>query len=115
MGGEDKPTGIIVLTVLYVIEGLYGLAAGAAMFGGNSIFNFGMGSAILSAVGAITVIIGLIDLLIAYGLWELKSWARTAAIVLAIIGLLGFPIGTIISIIILWYLFKPEIKEAFKA
>ena len=115
MGGEDKPTGIIVLAVLYAIEGLFGLAAGAAMFGGSSMFNFGMAGAVLSAVGAVLVIIGLIDLLIAYGLWELKSWARTAAIIFAIIGLLGFPIGTIISIIILWYLFKPEIKEAFKA
>ena len=96
-----------------IIGGLFALAAGAMMFAGSSMLGFGFGGAILKAVGAIYVIVGLIDFLIAYGLWTLKPWARIVAIIFAIIGLLSFPIGTIISIIILWYLFKPEIKEAF--
>ena len=115
MGGE-KPTGIVVLAVLYIIEGLFGLAGGAMMMGGGAILGMGhyhFSAALFSLIGAIVIIIALIDFAIAYGLWKLQPWARTAAIIFAIIGLLGFPIGTVISIIILWYLFKPEIKEAF--
>ena len=115
MGGE-KPTGIVVLTVLYVIEGLFGLAYGAILASGGGMLGFaemGLAGSLLAGVGAVVLIIGLIDFAVAYGLWNLRPWARTVAIIFAIIGLLGFPIGTIISIIILWYLFKPEIKEAF--
>ncbi|MCD6171160.1 MAG: hypothetical protein J7J36_01905 [Thermoplasmata archaeon] len=112
MGGE-KPTGIVVLSVLYIIEGLIGIAMGAVMWGGSSALGFGLAKSLGAAIGAVVIIIGLIDFLIGYGLWTLKPWARMAAIIFAIIGLINFPIGTIISIIVLWYLFKPEIKEAF--
>jgi len=115
MGGE-KPGGIVVLAVLYVIEGLFGLGSGALMISGGSMFGmggYGFAASLMAGLGAIMIIIGLIDFAVAYGLWNLMPWARTVAIIFAIIGLLGFPIGTIISIIILWYLFKPEIKEAF--
>jgi hypothetical protein len=111
MGGE-RPGGITVLAVLYILSGLFALGMGAMVLTGSTMMPFFGG--LVAAVGAIYVIIGLIDFAIAYGLWNLQPWARTVAIVFAIIGLLGFPIGTIISIIILWYLFKPEIKEAFK-
>lgn len=49
----------------------------------------------------------------AWGLWTLQPWARTLAIILAILSLFDVPIGTIIGIIILIYLFQPEIKAAF--
>jgi len=42
------------------------------------------------------------------------SWARTLGIVLAILMLLSFPIGTILGIVILVLLFKPEVKALFK-
>ena len=111
MGGE-RPSGITILAILYILGGLFAIGTGAMMLAGGSMIPFFGG--FVAAVGATYVIIGLIDFAIAYGLWNLQPWARTVAIIFAIIGLLGFPIGTIISIIILWYLFKPEIKEAFK-
>jgi len=47
------------------------------------------------------------------GLWKLKPYGRTIQLVFAWIGLIGIPIGTIISILILVYLFKPGIKALF--
>jgi hypothetical protein len=47
------------------------------------------------------------------GLWKLKPWGRTLQIVLAAVGLLAIPIGTIIAIFILIYLSKPGIKALF--
>jgi hypothetical protein len=48
-----------------------------------------------------------------YGLWTLKSYGRTIQLVFAWIGLLGIPIGTVISILMLVYLNKPGIKTLF--
>jgi hypothetical protein len=50
---------------------------------------------------------------VAWGLWSLKPWARIGAIVLAGLGLLSFPMGTIIGGVTLWYLFQPEARAAF--
>ncbi len=50
----------------------------------------------------------------AWGLWNLKSWARMAAIVLAILQLFFFPIGTVFGAVIIWYLWKdPDALAAF--
>jgi type IV pilus assembly protein PilA len=54
-----------------------------------------------------------LNLIIGIGLWRLRPWARTVQIVFAIIGLLGVPIGTLISVILLVYLFKPGSKILF--
>jgi RNA polymerase subunit RPABC4/transcription elongation factor Spt4 len=98
------------LAVLYFIIGVFNVILGLALAALDVAF-FLAGLGVL--FGTILFIIGLLDLVVGWGLWTLQSWARMAAIVLAVIGLLAFPIGTIISIIILWYLFKPEVKAAF--
>ena len=63
---------------------------------------------------AVFGIIALLYFVIAFGLWKGMGWARMVAIIFAIIGLLGFPIGTIISIVILVYLFKDDVKAYFE-
>ena len=50
---------------------------------------------------------------VGYGLLQLKSWARIAAIILAILALCSFPIGTIIGGIVLYFMFQEEAKQAF--
>jgi hypothetical protein len=45
---------------------------------------------------------------VAIGLMMHRNWARIIAIGLAGIGLLGFPIGTIISVVILYVLFDAK-------
>ena len=107
---KQRPAGVSVLAILYFVDAVVFLLIGAffaAIFGS-------IGLAGLAAIcGGLFIVIGIVDVLIGWGLWAMQGWARTVAMVFAIIGLLGFPIGTIISIIILWYLFRPEIKAAF--
>lgn len=51
---------------------------------------------------------------VGWGLWRLRSWARMAAIVLAILSLFAFPIGTVTGGLTLWYLLAdPDGKAAF--
>ena len=50
-----------------------------------------------------------------YGLLKYKSWARILAIILAILNLILFPIGTVIGIYTLWAMFNDETKALFEA
>lgn len=64
---------------------------------------------------ATIVLLALISLSVAAGIGLIKgkSWGRTLAIVNAILDLFGIPIGTIIGVLTLIYLFGQEVKEYF--
>lgn len=58
-------------------------------------------------------IIGLIIALVGIGLLMTSSLAHTVALIMSGISLLLFPLGTIIGIVCLWLLTKPEVKKSF--
>lgn len=123
----SRPDGITLLSMLFWVLAILAIIGGIFMLGAKnaiidimeeegdvlqSVIDFV--DSILIVIGLIAFIIGILYLITGWGLWALKPWARIIAIVLAIISLFNFPVGTIIGIIILWYLFKPEIKEVFQ-
>jgi hypothetical protein len=57
--------------------------------------------------------LGVLSLFLGRGIRQLKSWARTTATVLAVIGLIGFPIGTLINGYILYLLLSAKGKRIF--
>ena len=61
----------------------------------------------------ILILIAIFYFLIAMGMFQGKNWARRMGIIFAIIGLFNLPVGTIISIIILIYLYKADVKAYF--
>jgi hypothetical protein len=73
---------------------------------------------------ALVVIVGLMFVLLAglallyvitgVALWRRKEWARWATIVLAVLGLFNFPIGTVIGGLILWFLLREDVVAAFR-
>lgn len=82
-----------------------------------------LGIASLS-VGTILIIIGIVSLIVAYGLFKAKKWAWTANVALSIIsiavgiasiaaGSIGSIVGIVISAAILYYLYRPHVKEYF--
>ncbi len=84
---------VILAAVLFAIRGeLDALGAVIALF-----------VAILAA-GAATC---------AVGLWGLKPVGRRLQIFFAVRGLLGVPIGTLVSILILYYMSRPSVKLLF--
>jgi hypothetical protein len=54
------------------------------------------------------------SLVVGWGLLMMREWARLGAIVLAAFALVGFPIWTIVAIIILFYLTSDDAKRAFQ-
>jgi hypothetical protein len=51
---------------------------------------------------------------VGYGLLKMQGWARIAAIVLAILSLCSFPIGTILGGVVLYFMFQQETTQAFQ-
>jgi hypothetical protein len=59
------------------------------------------------------LLVALVQIVCGIGLWKLKPYGRWMQLVFSCIGLLGVPVGTIISIVILIYLNKPGVKLLF--
>jgi|ThiBio_1000_plan_1041568.scaffolds.fasta_scaffold33921_2 hypothetical protein len=62
---------------------------------------------------AATFGVGIASGIVGFGLLQRREWARVGAIVLAIIGLVGFPIWTVIGILILMYLLGDNGRAQF--
>ncbi len=56
---------------------------------------------------------GVLTIAAVVGLLRLREWGRWLAIVLAILGLILFPVHTIVGALIIWYLLSDEAKHAF--
>jgi hypothetical protein len=62
---------------------------------------------------ALTVGFGLASIVVGYGLLRMRNWGRLGAIVLAAFALIGFPIWTVVAVLVLVYLTSTEAREAF--
>lgn len=109
---KKRPTGVTILTILFVIGGLMALVAPLMMTAVLApIAEFVAGIMIICWI--VFGVIGLLYFVTAYGLWTGQGWARLIAIILAILSLFNIPIGTIIGIVILIYLFRDDVKAYF--
>jgi hypothetical protein len=122
MSTQIRPTGVTVLAVLEIISGIIAIAFGALF--GTIINSMGVGivggefGAIFGVIGGITVVLGAISFVMAWGLLKGKPWTWTITLILTIISLIfDLPsmnvIGIIIDIVILYYLFRPHVKAYF--
>jgi hypothetical protein len=66
-----------------------------------------------TTVGLLMAALGLPGLLAGYGLLTRKPWARVLAIVVGILSLINFPVGTAIGLYTLWVLTQPTATEYF--
>lgn len=80
-----------------------------AGFAGGLLFLMG------SALATLLLLLAVANLVVGWGLWKERAWARVWAMGLALLRLINFPIGTIIGAVILWYLLLPETKAQFSA
>ncbi len=59
------------------------------------------------------VVFGVLDIVAVVGVLRLREWGRWLAMVLAIMGLLFIPIGTIVGVLIIRYLLSDEATRVF--
>lgn len=121
--GKTRPLLITILGILGLIGAVIlivgSIVGGAAL--AEYIASMIPGSEFIAGyISAVGVVTGIIALVIAIG--YLKGWkpiwyiAVILYILSAIMGILSFPygiIGTIIDILLIWYFFRPGVKEWF--
>lgn len=133
----NRPQSVTVLAILQLISGIFSLLDGlfillfAGVLGGLGAVGFGakVGTVIggfIAIFSAIAIIIGIISLLLAWGLFQLKKWAWTGTLIIHVIAVvaqiakmlgsagaavnflsLGFAVASI------YYLLQPDVKQAF--
>jgi hypothetical protein len=111
----ERPLGVTILALLQIIGGILALFGGIALVGVGSIILGPFGA----IYGSIVILLALLDLIIGWGLWSMKSWAWMAAIILNIISLImAIPtydyLSAIIALIIILYLQQGDIKSRFR-
>ena len=128
-GSVGRPAGITMLSILEALGGFVFLLVGLLMLAvaglvGRPDFIFqlrpmlhGLIAGFIGIMGAIIIIIGLIDFAIAYGYWSGKGWAWTLGMISAVLGILlgliALPGGIfriMISCLVIYYLTRPHVK-----
>ena len=61
-----------------------------------------------------TTILSIPGIIAGIGLFKRKEWARILTLIVSVLNLLSFPIGTGLGIYSIWALVQPENVEAFK-
>jgi len=116
----ERPLGVTIIGILWILLGLLTLSAGILISTVGTLIAglFGL------VAGVVIVILGLIDIVFGIGCFMGWPWVWILCIILAVVHLLfgiaglftsGFSslIGIIITGIILYYLFQPNVKAWF--
>ncbi len=105
-----RPLGVTLISILAVIGGIAFLGIGTIL--------------IVIGIGLGFVILGIAYFVMAYGLWNGRSWAWTITLIISgigvivgigsiIIGNFGSIISIIINAVIIYYLYRPDVKAYF--
>jgi uncharacterized membrane protein (DUF2068 family) len=107
---KHRPLGVTIIAALNVIAGLISIAVGIP--------------ALIVGVGIVLIVVGIASLVMAYGLWKGRRWAWTITLILSGIGIIfGLAslaarhteaiVEIIIYAIIIYYLYRPNVKAFF--
>ena len=105
-----RPLGVTIIAVLMIISGIVSIISGISL--------------LLFGIGIFVVILGIATLVIAWGLLKAKPWAWTLTVIISIIAIIVSIVGIatggfhqVISLIlygiILYYLYRPDVKAYF--
>jgi type IV pilus assembly protein PilA len=109
-----RPGVVTVLAILNLVAGAFCMLLTAAsvfvMVSGRQLDDEALPAVFLALLYGVY---GLLSLAAGVGLLRMQSWGRILQIVLSCMGLLAIGCGTIVSILILLYMFKPGVKVLF--
>lgn len=127
-----RPLGVTIIAILEGLGGAFALISGAAVLALAPFITRRMQELMpriipvvfLSLTGAILLALGLVSILISYGLWKGKNWARVLLMILAGIGVLlgltslargsgGSVLGLAINGLLIYYFTRLHVRAFF--
>jgi hypothetical protein len=107
---KHRPLGVTIIAILNLIVGIIGIAVGIPL--------------LIVGVGIVLIVIGIASIVMAYGLWKGKGWAWIITLILSGIGIIsgivsiargqyGAVAEIIIYAVIIYYLYRPNVKAFF--
>jgi hypothetical protein len=132
-----RPAGVIAAAIAFLAAGAYLLVAGLTMIARPGLVSMAAGAELMGGLELagpyMFLLVGSVGEAVGLGLLRLHKWARWTAILAAIAGVVFLlpsvssavfdfhigrlawaGLGTIIRVMIVWYLFQPHISEAFE-
>jgi hypothetical protein len=119
-----RPLGVTLVAIYCFLVAIFGLTLPlAGLYGSHGVLP---GASFVSLpftssfflwpgrMGGMSWIVLIWSVLTGFGLLRLRRWARISAIILAIPSLATFPVGTVVSILILVYLLKRDVARIFE-
>lgn len=107
--------GVVLICVALFTTLIFGTLGGVVGASGDD--DAGLAAAMFGLIGAAgtVILLGLSVpyLVVGWGLWKRKSWARILGIILAAMALASFPIGTMFGVYALIILFQKETEKLF--
>ena len=113
---KNRPLGVTIIAILAVIGGIGSLLSGFAVMAIIPLLGI--------ILGGILIIIGLAYFVVAYGLWKGLNWAWTITLIVSAIGIIvgigSIVVGNtaaifhvIVNGIVIYYLYRPNVKAYF--
>jgi hypothetical protein len=107
---KHRPLGVTLVAILTAIGGLIFLGSGLVL--------------LIVGIGFILLVLGIAYLVMAYGLWNGRGWAWTITLILSGIGIIvaiasivtgnvSAIISIIIHAVVIYYLYRPNVKAFF--
>ena len=113
---------VTVVAILNLVFGVIKIFVGGILFmiiaGGGLLSGDPEAMAITSIVGTVLaiffVVIAIPEIIAGLGLFKYQRWARILTIVIAVIDLIQFPIGTLIGVYELWVMLDEKTMPLFE-
>jgi hypothetical protein len=97
----QRPTGVTIIGIIQMIFAIIDLLVALSI--GSLIFAFAPGLVL------VLIVISLLPLFFAIAFLTGRNWGRISMMIGAVLELFDIPIGTLIGIIVLYYLTRPKV------
>jgi hypothetical protein len=120
--------GVTIVVVVFLIGALLNVLVGVDLLGISGELPSSERGPLAAPTGAVMLISALLLIIGAYGLWTLRPWGWTLGVVAMVAGLglnllqylnnsallVTMLVASLIPVVILWYLFQPQVRATFR-
>ena len=125
---RTRPVGITIISVIQAIQGVLGIITGILELTAGGSTSGAMAGAV-TFIGVLTLILSVLLLVLAWGLWTLRTWAFWTTVVIEVLSLiggifswtqghstaLGIVLNVVVPVVILLYMFLDRnVRAAFR-